>query len=422
MLLPAVLFLLLLESCCFWSRCLVGRLGVTTTHGAYVHAASVAPSVVPTSAEKQVRRCLFFGQTIASLLARRCLSAVRQSTTHAFSAATTKPTMRDYPKVELSSRKEMRGWLHKHHDVAKGAWFITRKQSAGGTIAWNDIVEEVLCYGWIDSLRRTMDDDRSKQLVTPRKPKSNWSAKNKAHVADLETRGLMHASGRAVVEAAKVSGTWAALDQVSALVVPSDLEEALAAAGQEATENFAAFPPSARRGILEWVVSAKRPETRANRVNHTARLAAENKRALDWRDKKQKEAAAKAATTTKATTKATTKTTTKQKKKATKEKATNAKATKVKAATKTAKTTPSTTAKSKERLAPPDETTDEATGRAKKKLTNKKGEPPPSLPRAGPGKEKRKATSSSMSSSSAATTTTVAAAAAKRSRVSQMAD
>ncbi len=181
-------------------------------------------------------------------------------------AATLKrPAGSAYPDVEFVSRAEMRSWLRKNHRTSQGAWFVTRKVSAGGTIAWNDIVEEALCFGWVDSLPRKVDAERTKILVTPRRASSKWSAKNKAHIADLEARGLLHASGRAVVETAKATGSWTALDAVSALVVPTDLQKALAAF-PSAAKNFAAFPPSARRGILEWIEVAKRPETRARRV------------------------------------------------------------------------------------------------------------------------------------------------------------
>lgn len=198
-----------------------------------------------------------------------------------------RPAGSDYPDVEFSSRAEMRAWLRKNHRTSPGAWFVTRKVSAGGTIAWNDLVEEVLCFGWVDSLPRKVDAERTKILVTPRRPTSKWSAKNKAHIADLEARGLLHESGRAVVEAARASGTWTALDRVSALVVPDDLKKALAAF-PSAARNFHAFPPSARRGILEWLDGAKRPETRARRVEETARLAEENRRANDYREKAPK--------------------------------------------------------------------------------------------------------------------------------------
>jgi uncharacterized protein YdeI (YjbR/CyaY-like superfamily) len=181
----------------------------------------------------------------------------------------------------VTDRTRLRGWLLRNHASSKGVWAVRVKQSAGGALGWNDLVEEALCFGWVDSLPRTIDERKTALLLTPRKPKSKWSAKNKAHVADLEARGLMHASGAAVVALAKKNGTWSALDAVSRLEVPADLAEGLHARSPART-NWDAFPPSTRRGILEWIEAAKRPETRAKRVEETATLAQKNVRALQW--------------------------------------------------------------------------------------------------------------------------------------------
>ena len=186
-----------------------------------------------------------------------------------------------YPKVEVLSRAALRAWFTRHHATEKGAWIVTTKRTAGGTVSWNDVVEEALCVGWIDSVPRKVDEARTSVLVTPRKPRSKWSAKNKAHVAELERRLLMRPAGAAAVELARRTGTWDALDAVSALVVPDDLAKALSARAP-ATANWNAFPPSARRGILEWIESAKRAQTRAARVEETARLAKDNRRANQW--------------------------------------------------------------------------------------------------------------------------------------------
>ncbi len=196
-------------------------------------------------------------------------------------AAEKRPAASAYPQVEVASRAALRSFLLANHAASKGAWVVTRKRSADGSVAWNDIVEEALCFGWIDSLPRKVDDERSMLLITPRKPGSKWSAKNKAHVLDLERRRLIHEAGRAVVEEARKSGAWDALDAVSALVIPADLSAALAKYAS-ARENWDGFPPSARRGILEWIDAAKRAETRAARIDETARLAEDGVRANQW--------------------------------------------------------------------------------------------------------------------------------------------
>jgi uncharacterized protein YdeI (YjbR/CyaY-like superfamily) len=145
------------------------------------------------------------------------------------------------------------------------------------------VAEEALCVGWIDSLPRALDGDRTMLLVTPRRPKSAWSAVNKQRVARLVAEGAMTAAGLAVVEAAKRSGTWEALDAVEALTLPDDLLARFEAATPAARTNFDAFPRSAKRGILEWIQNAKKPETRAKRVEETVTQAEVNVRANQWR-------------------------------------------------------------------------------------------------------------------------------------------
>jgi uncharacterized protein YdeI (YjbR/CyaY-like superfamily) len=187
----------------------------------------------------------------------------------------------DKPELIIESRAQLRAWLHEHHATSTGVWIVTTKRAAGGTVAWDDIVQEALCVGWIDSLPRTLDDTRTMLRLTPRKVSSAWSARNKAHVEVLLAQGMMHPAGLAAIEAARARGTWTALDEASARVVPDDLAAALDALPPART-HFEAFPPSAQRGILEWLSLAKRPATRAARIAEIAQLARENKRANSW--------------------------------------------------------------------------------------------------------------------------------------------
>lgn len=145
-------------------------------------------------------------------------------------------------------------------------------------VEYDDAVEEALAFGWIDSKANTLDDERSLMWMSPRKPKSGWSKLNKERIARLERNGSMAPAGRAVVASAKKSGAWALLDKVEALEVPDDLRDALSG-NPLANEFFDRFPPSAKKGILTWVASAKRDATRQKRIEETVRLAAENKRA-----------------------------------------------------------------------------------------------------------------------------------------------
>ena len=190
----------------------------------------------------------------------------------------------DLPRVEVRSRDEWRRWLSANHDRPKGIWLVTYKKRAAPLwfLSYDEIVEEALCFGWIDSLPRTVDARRSMRLVAPRRPKSAWSAVNKARVERLLADGKMAPAGVAAVERAKRDGSWTKLDRVENLVVPPDLLRAL---GERpgASAYFEAFPRSSRRIILEWIASAKGAETRARRVDETAALAAKNLRAHHWR-------------------------------------------------------------------------------------------------------------------------------------------
>lgn len=181
--------------------------------------------------------------------------------------------------VHPQTRAEWRAWLAAHHTRAEGVWLISYKTATGKPrFTYAEGVEEALCYGWVDSRANTLDDERSMQWYSPRQPGSGWSAVNKARVARLIESGLMTPAGLAKIERAKQNGSWSSLDSAEALEVPPDLAAALSA-NPTAAQYFAAFPPSSKKVILQWVGSAKRPATRARRVAETVRLAAANKRA-----------------------------------------------------------------------------------------------------------------------------------------------
>ncbi len=183
------------------------------------------------------------------------------------------------------SRAEWRAWLKTHHRRGEGVWVVTWKKATGKPRPeYAEIVEEALCFGWIDSKPNKLDDERTMLWLAPRKPKTGWSKPNKLRVEALIAARRMTAAGLAVVEAAKRDGSWQALDAVEALEVPPDLAAALAAR-PAAAACFEAFPRSAKRGILEWIANARRTETRAKRIEETAMLAARNERANQWRPK-----------------------------------------------------------------------------------------------------------------------------------------
>jgi uncharacterized protein YdeI (YjbR/CyaY-like superfamily) len=176
-------------------------------------------------------------------------------------------------------RAGWRRWLVDNHATTRGVYLVSWRRTAGrASVSYADAVEEALCVGWIDSSGRNLDDERSIQWFAPRRAKSGWARSNKERVARLTAAGLMLPAGLAAVEDAKRLGTWSMLDDVENLVVPDDLAAALAA-NPPAQSMWDAFPPSARRAMLGWLVQAVRPQTRARRISEIAEGAARNERA-----------------------------------------------------------------------------------------------------------------------------------------------
>ncbi|ANF32524.1 hypothetical protein A0130_13370 [Leifsonia xyli] len=193
--------------------------------------------------------------------------------------------MAELERISVAGRDELRRWLTENGESSPGVWLVYEK-GAGRTLSYDEIVEEALCAGWVDSLPRSLDDTHAMLRLNPRKPSSAWSRRNKERVASLRERGLMTPAGEAVVEAAVRSGRWAALDEVEELTEPHDLRRALDAA-PAARGNWDAFPRSARRAILEWLLSAKTDATRQRRLETIVAEAEQNRRANQWRQPKQ---------------------------------------------------------------------------------------------------------------------------------------
>lgn len=179
-----------------------------------------------------------------------------------------------YPK----NAKGWRNWLAKNHEKAKGVWLVYYKKSTQvPTVAYTDAVDEALCFGWIDSTRRSLDEQRSIQFFCKRKTKSVWSKINKAKVERLTEAGLMQERGLQSVEIAKQNGSWAILDEVEELIVPKDLAKAFKKS-KGAKNYFLSLSKSSRKGILQWLVMAKRVETREKRITEIVGLAEEGKK------------------------------------------------------------------------------------------------------------------------------------------------
>jgi uncharacterized protein YdeI (YjbR/CyaY-like superfamily) len=188
-------------------------------------------------------------------------------------------SMADAPQVHAETRAAWRAWLEANHASESGVWLVSWRTGDGPRVEYEAAVEEALCFGWIDGQAARIDERRSRQYYAPRKPQSGWAATNKARVERLIATGLMRPAGLAAIERAKANGSWTLLDDVEQGIVPDDLAAALAAHPPAAT-NFEAFPKSARRGLLAWTAMARRPETRAARIEQIAERAAVNERAF----------------------------------------------------------------------------------------------------------------------------------------------
>ena len=172
----------------------------------------------------------------------------------------------DYPIIHAETREQWRAWLTHNLTSARGVWLCSWRTTTGRPrCPYPEAVEEAICFGWIDSTNTILDDERSLQLFTPRRPKSSWTRLNRERAADMEVRGLMTDAGRHAIAAAKANGWWTIADQVEDLEEPADLTAALDRDPQ-ARSNWDGFPPSARKQMLWWIVSAARDATRAGRI------------------------------------------------------------------------------------------------------------------------------------------------------------
>ena len=185
--------------------------------------------------------------------------------------------------VHAKTRKEWRRWLEKNHQSEKSVWLIIyKKESNTPSVYYPEAVDEALCFGWIDSKANKRDKTSYYQFFSRRNPKSKWSRVNKEKVTNLIEQGLMQRADFEMIEIAKQLGTWTALDEVENITIPEDLQE-LFLKNKTAFGNWENFPRSSKRGILEWIVNAKKPETRQKRIEETVSLAGKNVKANHYR-------------------------------------------------------------------------------------------------------------------------------------------
>lgn len=178
-----------------------------------------------------------------------------------------------------STTADWRAWLAQHCQSEQEVWLIIHHKDSGTpSPRYHEAIEQALCFGWIDGLHRKHDANSSRLRFTPRTARSSWSAVNRGRAAEMIEQGLMTEHGQALIDAAKAKGTWQVVPDDERAAVPGDLREPLDR-DEAARENFEKFPPSSKRLILEWIATAKKPDTRQRRIDRTVALAAVNIRA-----------------------------------------------------------------------------------------------------------------------------------------------
>lgn len=187
-----------------------------------------------------------------------------------------------YPK----SRQEWRDWLQDNHDKKQSVWLIYyKKQSNNPTVTYSEAVDEALCFGWIDSKSKPLDEHTFMQFFSRRKEKSVWSKVNKEKIERLTKGGLMTKAGFEIIEKAKQNGSWTILDEAEALTIPADLEHAFGAR-PNAKSYFLSLSRSDKRNILQWLTLAKREETRQKRIREIVELANQHLKPHQFRRQK----------------------------------------------------------------------------------------------------------------------------------------
>lgn len=191
--------------------------------------------------------------------------------------------MKDAEEFCPVDQSDWRKWLEVNHQTKDSVWLIFYKKKAPKfNLSWSDSVDEALCFGWIDSTKRTLDHERYKQYFSKRKTKSNWSKVNKDKVESLIENGLMQEAGLESIRTAKENGSWKLLDAAEDLIIPEDLKAALAHS-EGAMEFFEGLSKSAKKILLYWVSSAKRKETREKRILEIVENAQENLKPKQFR-------------------------------------------------------------------------------------------------------------------------------------------
>ena len=181
-------------------------------------------------------------------------------------------------RVEVRSREELRTWLAQNHATSGSVWLVTYKKASPHYLDFGVLIEELLCWGWVDSQSKGVDELRTSVRISPRNPSSAWSAANKVKVENARKSGAMTAAGEAAIAQARENGMWYFLDDVERLERPADLDLALG----DALDGWDAWPRSIKRSTLEWIKTAKTPGTRENRIAETVSAAQDGRRPIPF--------------------------------------------------------------------------------------------------------------------------------------------
>jgi uncharacterized protein YdeI (YjbR/CyaY-like superfamily) len=191
--------------------------------------------------------------------------------------------MKDVGEYCPTNKQDWREWLELNHNKREAIWLIFyKKKSPKYNLDWSDSVDEALCFGWIDSVKKTIDKERYKQYFSKRKVKSNWSKVNKNKVQLLIQQGLMKKAGYKSIDIAKENNSWTLLDDVEALKIPEDLKEEFNNY-DGSMKFFESLNKSTKKILLYWIISAKRKETREKRIIEIAKNASKRLKPIQFR-------------------------------------------------------------------------------------------------------------------------------------------
>ena len=186
--------------------------------------------------------------------------------------------MNDIPELYFERDVDWYDWLLNNHDQYKAVYLVFYKlESKIPTMRWEEAVKVALCFGWIDSTVKSLGNGKRIQYFSPRNPKGTWSKLNKSYIDELELAGLIQEPGYRLIELAKSTGTWTAMDDVENGVIPEDLQAAFDK-HPIAHENYNKFSRGYRKSYLSWLNSAKQVDTRIKRITEIIRLCEANQK------------------------------------------------------------------------------------------------------------------------------------------------